>query len=360
MKKFTKVIIGLLIILIIAGAGAFFMYSDGLKAPSDENLEVVVKIEGGTNSVLAQLNEAGLIKNEMMASLHLRFHDYEFKAATYKLNKNMDFQTICNILEESEPQYIASISFTVIEGTSIPEYASSLATVLEVSEEEILTKWTDKVYLESLIEQYWFLDNEIIDDGLMFPLEGYLAPNTYFLSDSHLTIEAATKVMLDQTETVLEPYRAQIQEFMINGEIVSVHEFLTLASIVQSESLFLEDHSKIAGVFINRLETEVGGTNQLLQSDVTVNYANQVTKVAVTYSDLEVDSKYNTYKYPGLPVGPISSITPAIIESTLNYEKTDNFFFFAIKGGTVVYTKTYQEHLDKIQEAKDAGQWLED
>ncbi len=359
MKKIKIIIIALLIIVVVGISGAFYMYNDGLKAASKESQEVIVEIAGGQNQVLAQLDEAGLIKNEFMASLHLKLNDYEFIANTYVLDKNMDFDTICQILE-GDQKYVSSVSFTVIEGQSIPEYATSLSNALGITQEEVLAKWTNKEYLEQLVDQYWFLDREIIDDGLMFPLEGYLAPNTYSLSESDLTVEAATTLMLDQMEIVLEPYRDEMATFTIDGEVLSTHEFLTFASIVQSESLFEEDHSKIAGVFVHRLENDIDGTNQLLQSDVTVNYANQVTKVAVTYSDLEVDSKYNTYKYPGLPIGPISSVTPAIIEATLNYEETDNLFFFAIQGGEVIYTKTYQEHLDEIEIAKEAGLWLED
>ena len=81
---------------------------------------------------------------------------------------------------------------------------------------------------------------------------------------------------------------------------MTVHQFLTLSSVVENESLFKKDRPKIAGVFINRLNK-----NMPLQSDITVLYALQEKRVAVTNKDLQVDSKYNTYKNTGLPVGPV-------------------------------------------------------
>lgn len=356
MKKKMKIIIASSVAAIaLAIAIVVYMYFDGIKEVSSKGEEVVVTISGGTSKVLDQLDKAGLIKSKTAASVYLKLNSYNFKANTYVLNKNMNLKTICQTIETADFKYLLKDKLTVLEGTTIPEYATVVGQKLNISQNDVLTKWCDKEYLSSLVKEYWFLDESVLEDGLLFPLEGYLAANTYFITDQIPTIESVTKLMLDQMDTNLTPYKQQIQDFKINGKTVSMHEFLTFCSVVECESLFEEDRAKIAGVFIHRLEI-----GMKLQSDVTVNYANQVTKVAVTYNDLEVDSKYNTYKYKGLPAGPISSVSNDIIKSCLSYEKTDALFFFAIKGGTVVYTNDYDEHLAKIKEAKANGQWLED
>lgn len=354
-KKIKMIIAGVSVTVVIIFAVLAYMYFDGIKAPSSKEEEVVVVISGGPSSVLAQLDEAGLLKNKMVANIHLKLNSYNFKANTYVLNKNMDLESICKTIEKADFKYLLKDKFTVLEGSTIPEYADVVAKKLNLSQTDILKKWCDTEYLNTLVEKYWFLDESILEDGLMFPLEGYLAPETYFITEKEPSIESLTTMMLDQMDTNLTPYKDKIKEFKIKGEVVEMHDFLALASIVQCESLFPEDHSRIAGVFMHRLEKPMR-----LQSDVTVNYANQVTKVAVTYDDLNVDSKYNTYKYDGIPVGPISSVSVELIEACLNYEKTDYEYFFAIKDGTVVYTKSYDEHLAKIAEAKANGQWLED
>lgn len=354
-KKVKIIIASSITVVVLVIAIVTYMYFDGITAPSSKDEEVIVTISGGTDSVIDQLDEAGLLKSEMAASVYLKLNDYDFKANTYVLNKNMDLKTICKMIETADFKYILKDKFTVLEGTTIPEFATVVAQKLKISQNDVLNKWCDKEYLSSLVEEYWFLEQSVLDDGLMFPLEGYLAANTYFITEKTPTIESVTEMMLEQMDSNLTPYKQQIQDFKINGKAATMHQFLAFSSVVECESLLEEDRSKIAGVFIHRLET-----GMKLQSDVTVNYANQVTKVAVTYNELEVDSKYNTYKYAGLPAGPISAVSLDIIKACLNYEKTDALFFFAIKGGTVIYTNTYEEHMTKIQEAKASGQWLED
>ncbi|MFV0393945.1 MAG: endolytic transglycosylase MltG [Coprobacillaceae bacterium] len=356
MSKKLKIIIGSIVVCLALMIGAaVYIYNDGQKAVSSKDEEVVVEISGTNAMVLNQLDEAGLIKNKMVANIYLKLNSYSFKANTYILNKNMDLDTMFSIIESGDFDHLLKTKFTIIEGTNIPTVAEEIAKTLEITSDEVLQKWCDSEYLSSLIEKYWFLDESILNDGLMFPLEGYFAAETYFVSEKEPTIESLTTLMLDQMDTNLTEYKDEIENFTINGEKVSMHDFLTFTSIVQSESLFEEDHKKIAGVFMHRLEV-----GMKLQSDVTVNYANQVTKVAVTYNDLQVESKYNTYMYEGLPVGPIANVSKELIESCLHYEKTDNLFFFAIQGGEVIYTKTYEEHLAEIERYKEEGLWLQD
>ena len=124
-----------------------------------------------------------------------------------------------------------------------------------------------------------------------------------------------------------------------------MHEFLALSSIVENESLFEKDRPKIAGVFINRLNEDMA-----LQSDITVLYALQEKRVDVTYADLEVDSKYNTYKNTGLPVGPVCAVSASTMDDVLNYEKSDYLYFFATENGEVIYSKTLEEHEKVVEE----------
>ena len=259
----------------------------------------------------------------------------------------MDLQKILTILE-GDKDYISAAKITILDGYRIPECAQQVAKGLEIDSTEVLEKWTNKEYLQTLVEKYWFLDESILGADIMFPLEGYFGPETYVITSKKTSIEDVTKMMLDQMDRNLSTYKDKISNFMISGNKVSMHQFLSLASVVQCESSGQkEDQAKIAGVFMNRLEKPMR-----LQSDVTVNYANQIKTVAVTYNHLSVDSKYNTYKYEGLPVGPISTVSTNIIEACLNYQKTDNLFFFALKDGSVIYSKTYEEHQQVVKENK--------
>lgn len=362
MRKKQKIIIGVIIAVLIVVFSLLFFYFNGQKAVSSKSEEVVVEISGSTNAVLNQLDEAGLIKNKTVASIYTKLHKHDFKANVYVLNKNMDLETILKILE-GDKKYISTARITILDGNTIPECASKVAKALDIEvdttnlndeqilaakTQKVLEKWTNKEYLQTLVDKYWFLDQSILGDEIMFPLEGYFGPETYIITSKKTTIEDITKMMLDQMDKNLSTIKDKIAQFKINGNNVTVHQFLSLASVVQCEaSKQKEDQAKIAGVFMHRLEKPMR-----LQSDVTVNYANQVKTVAVTYNHLEVDSKYNTYKYEGLPIGPISMVSNDIMESCLNYQKTDYLFFFALKDGTVIYSKTYDEHQQVVKENK--------
>ena len=216
-----------------------------------------------------------------------------------------------------------------------------------IDENKILEKWTDQAYLKKLIKKYWFLTDDILTDGIYYPLEGYFAPETYFLTQED-NIESITKMMLDPMEKHLQKYKTHIESFKVGNQTLSIHQFMTLSSIVQRESpTNSQDQQLIAGVLINRLNKQMP-----LQCDVTVNYGNQVVKIAVTHNDLSNDTKYNTYLYKGLPVGPISAVSTEMIQSVLNYKESEYYYFFATQDGKVLFAKTYEEHQANVKSNK--------
>lgn len=350
MCKKTKLLAIIIIIMICIVGGSLIYYFNGISAVSSENKEVIVEIPKGSSGseIIQILDDNGLIKSEFCAKLFLKMNSYNFKSNGYILNENMSLAKMLSILEGKDKQYISNIKITVIDGQTIPEFAQNIAKNTELKYEDIIAKWNDKAYLQTLIKNYWFLTDAILQEGIYYPLEGYLAPETYFFTSETANIENITKVMLDQTEKHLAKYKDEIENFQVNNKKLTIHEFITFSSIVQRESpAHHNDRCMIAGVFINRLNKPMR-----LQSDVTVNYGNRVTKVDVTYSDLNSDSKYNTYRYDGLPIGPISSISTDVLNDTLNYKKNDYYFFFATKEQKVLYAKTLQEHQENVSKNK--------
>jgi UPF0755 protein len=189
------------------------------------------------------------------------------------------------------------------------------------------------------MEKYPFLTEEIFRDNIRYRLEGYLAPNTYqFFHETDA--KTVTEKILDQQLVVYNTYKDQIEA---SGH--SIHEIYTLASIVQYESGKPDDMKMIAGVFLNRLKD-----GWPLQSSVTVCYAmdedNGENWLACEASaNAEFDSPYNTYKYPGLPPGPIVNPGAEAIEAVLNPTESDYYYFMAdVSTGQVYYAKTLDEH----------------
>ena len=129
-------------------------------------------------------------------------------------------------------------------------------------------------------------------------------------------------------------------------------EVVTLASIVDEETLFDEENSRVAGVYINRIEKGIP-----LQADPTLKFAlGDFTRQRILNDDKKIDSPYNTYKYRGLPPGPISIPSISAIESVLNYEK-HNYIFFCAKAdfsGYHAFARTLAQHNRNARAYQDA------
>lgn len=343
-KKKLVILLAVAAVIVIGAAAGVFMYNDGIGAvdsKSDEAVTVDIPSGSGAMQIIEILDENGLIKNKTMAKIHVKLSGYDsLQANTYIFTKDMDLKEIMTAINTGDFNYLSKNLLTIVEGSTIPQAAAAISEKLNISSDELIALWDDRDYLYSLIEKYWFLTDEILQDGIMYPLEGYLYPETYTVTDQNITAEGITEQILDYTDSVLSERKDDIEAFGM-----TVHEFLSLTSVVESESLFEEDRPKIAGVFMNRLEEGMP-----LQSDITVLYALQEKRVNVTYDDLEVDSPYNTYKYTGLPIGPVCSVSAPVMDDTLAYEKSDYLYFFAKEDGTVIYSKTLEEHDKAVSE----------
>ena len=343
MKK-SRLIIALFIAIAVLAAACFFFYNSGIGAadPGDDEL-ITVSIPSGSSAsaIVDILDENGLVKNKTMAKLHVRIGGYDsLQANSYLFRRNMTLPEIMEAINTGDFEYLSKNAFTVIEGATIPQAAESISENMPFTRNELIEKWSDRAYLNKLIDKYWFLSEEILKDEIMYPLEGYIYPETYIVTSENPTPEEVTEMILDMTDKILSERKDEIASMDM-----TVHEFLSLAAIVESESLFENDRPIIAGVFINRLKKEMP-----LQSDITVLYALQEKRVNVTYKDLEVDSAYNTYMHAGLPAGPVCSPSAPAMDDVLHYEKSDYLYFFATKDGKVIYSKTLAEHEKAVNE----------
>ena len=338
-KKITSklVIIGVILVAIVASLAVF--YTSGLKATGTSDQTVVISVQSGDTyyGLLDTLEEEGLIKNKLVAKVYLKLNNIsQLQVNDYELNKGMSLEEIVEAVSTGDFKYLLKYKMTVPEGLTIKEVATIVAKQIGQTEDAILNKWDDESYVRELCEDYWFLNSEeILDDEIYHPLEGYLYPETYTLTMKEPSIDYITRAMLDMTGAALENYKDDITDLGW-----TVHEFLSFASVVERESLFDKDRPTIAGVFMNRYKD---GMN--FQSDITVLYVLGRTGVKLSFAEIEsADSPYNTYLYNGLPVGPISNVSKTTIESCIEYEEHDYYYFFAKEDGTVVYGRTNAEH----------------
>ena len=168
-------------------------------------------------------------------------------------------------------------------------------------------------------------------------LEGYLYPDTYLLDD--VSAEGLVRCQLKEFEQIFtSKFEKRCKELGL-----SVHELVTLASIIERESGTTEEMKNVSSVFWNRLKA-----GWKLESCVTVGYVLEKPSVILTLKELAVDSPYNTYKYPGLPPGPVCNPGLSAIEAALWPAKTNYFFFVATGKGYNDFSETIAEHNQKV------------
>ena len=339
-KKILIILISILVVILIM-IGLYFY---GLTSVSKNSEEVTFTITRGTGkrAIINDLYEAKLIKSKIAATIYVGLHrNLIMQAGTYTLDRRDSTQDIINKISIGDV-LDDSIKITFIEGKRVTDYIKQITDKFDYSEEDILKVLENPEYLKKLINKYDFLDESILNNDLYYSLEGYLFPATYiFAKDS--SIEAILEKMLDKSEEVLDNYITRI-----NASGYSVHEILTMASIIENETMQKEDRAVASAVIHNRLNR-----NMSLGMDVTAYYgARKALNETLTTEDLNADNAYNTRNtsFIGLPVGPISNPSASSIEAALNPSSDTYLYFYADKGGKLHFANTYEEFQGLIAE----------
>ena len=202
-----RIILTAVIIAVVVITGGSVLYLGGLGAAAPEDTETVtVEIPEGSGAsyIIDILDQNGLVKNKNCAKIHARIGGYDsLQANSYMFSKSMTLPEIMDAINTGDFNYISKNKFTIIEGATIPQAAESIAAELPVSSDDIIKKWSDKSYLKELINKYWFLSEDIMKSGIMYPLEGYIYPETYFVTNDSPTIEEITDMILSKTDEEL-------------------------------------------------------------------------------------------------------------------------------------------------------------
>ncbi|EIJ78974.1 aminodeoxychorismate lyase [Bacillus methanolicus PB1] len=339
-RKIVLIIaIVLFLAVCIAALGGYIYIKSALKpvdpdSKTEKNIEIPI---GSSVSGIAQvLEDDGIIKDARVFKYYVKFkNESGFMAGDYKLKPSMSIPEIIERLKTGKAMQEVIFKITIPEGKQLKQIAGIIAEKTNKNEEEVFNKLNDKSFVKTLMAKYPdILTDEIMNKNVKYPLEGYLFPATYPFYKEHPTIEEIVSVMLDKTKSVLKEYTGQMEK-----KQYSVHQLLTMASLIEEEATEKADRDRIASVFYNRIKTGMP-----LQTDPTVLYAKGKHQERVLYEDLEVDSPYNTYKHKGLPPGPIANAGTMSIEAALNPEKTDFLYFLATADGDVIFTKTLDEH----------------
>ncbi len=353
MKIFRNIAAIILVILGITILSLCTIYNINIKAVDkndDSKIEIVIPQGTSKKEVGNILEENGLIRSSTFFSIYIKLFDTkDFKASTYYLSKNMDLKEIINVLENGNSYNPDQIAITFKEGINIRKLATLIQDNTNNSYDDVINTLNDKEYLDELIEKYWFITDSIKNDKLYYSLEGYLFPDTYYFSNKSVTVKEIIEKMLDKMEKVLEEYKDEIE-----NSSLSIHEILTLASIIEKEGK-TQDFAMISSVFYNRLKLKMA-----LGSCATAYYGMGMDfdEVGIATSEMMSNiNDYNTYILTSLPIGPISLPGLNAIVAAIKPDESDNLYFLSDNEGVTYFFKTLQEQTAKKNELIQSGKW---
>lgn len=332
-KKKSKPIIVIAVVLallIIIGA-PYIKELVSTTSTEGEIVKIEIPMGASTEEIGKILKENGLVKSVTVFKVRAKLSDNGSKMnyGTFNLNDGMCIPDIIDALAGTYYKR-PTVMFTVPEGFSVQQIASRAEALGICSKSDFLKALEDDY-------SYGFLKDVPYVDGVHYRLQGFLYPETY-----EFYMDATAHDIIDR---MLSQFEKETKDVKIPKD-TTLYEVVTIASMLEREALLDSEMPRIAGVIQNRLEK-----GMRLQVDAAVQYA--VTKgeyniKRVTYDDLEIDSPYNTYKIPSLPIGPISSVSVTGMKAAINPEKHDYLYYHTDtqkNDGSHIFTKNYDEHL---------------
>ena len=316
------------ILLIVVLWLAFDVITDFVGTKSGDIITVVAENGESFSDVAKKMDKEGIIKYGFVFKRYAigKGADRTLKAGSHSMYKNMGYKrAVDELINHGTGNN--TVKLTVPEGYELKQIAESVEAQFGIPKDEFL-KAAKKDYGISYAKDAPKRD---------IRLEGYLFPDTYEFY-KNVSADEIVKAMLNKFGDVwTDEYSERCKELGMTTD-----EVIILASIIEREAGSVSEMGRVSSVFHNRLEIGMA-----LQSCATVQYILPERKDVLAIADTKIDSPYNTYRYPGLPEGPIANPGKAAIEAALYPEDTDYLYFRVNEDGVTLFSKTLTEHNSK-------------
>ena len=328
----------LVAILLVILAGSFvFLRSDRPVSKDAKNVVYVVNPGDGARDIAQGLEKAELIRSEryFLFTVWRRGSQAKFAAGAFELSPSMTTGEIETRLTGGKP-ISNERNVTILEGWTIDDIAEYLEKEGVASQKEFYAEVGESAkFVQAGSLPDWASSYPVLA-GLpaTASLEGYLFPDTYRIyADGGA--KALVRRMLDNFEAKLTPELRK--EIAASGR--SIRDIVIMASVIEREVRGAEDSAMVSDVFWKRVDAGKG-----LEADSTVNYITGHSKPSVSYAETRIDHPWNTYKYRGLPAGPIGNPGMTAILAAIRPKSNPYWYFLTDEAGTVYYGKTLEEH----------------
>ncbi len=317
----TKMFVWVFLIMVLVGIGVLgLIYSTKFPAPKDFPQDTILNIEEGTTlkEVARILEEGHIIRSKTIFQTFaiILGGDRSIVAGYYGFKEAIPVYEVARRVARGDRQ-IPQFKITIPEGYTRAQMAEAFSLKFpEFNKTLFLEKTKDK--------------------------EGFLFPETYFFFPFS-TEDSVIKKMSDTFTKRMEKFKTEL-----SASLYSEKDIITMASIIEKEAKGDHDRAIISGILWKRMQRGIP-----LQVDATFMYINGKQSSELTLKDLAIDSKYNTYKYKGLPPGPIASPGEESIRATLYPEESPYLFYLHSDDGQVYFARTYEEHLQNKKKYLD-------
>lgn len=326
MRWIKRIVVLAFVIAIAAGAGAWLIHTRTMEPYRGyADPDVFVEIPSGTGPVGIgdRLVAAGVVRDALTfrAALLISGRARALKAGEYRFDQPM---APLDVIDKIARGDVYKRLLTFREGLTIADMA-------QVFEERGFG--TRDAFAQAAKNVALVADL----DGQAKDLEGYLFPETYSLPRNTPATAVVEQMVAGFKNALTEPMRAAAKE-----QGLTIRQLVTLASLVEKETAAAEERPIVAAVYRNRMKINMG-----MQADPTVIYALQKAGQYhgnLTRDNLQFDSPYNTYKYPGLPPGPIASPGRASLAAAATPANVDYLYFVSKNDGTHVFASTLAAH----------------
>ena len=348
-KRRFNILVYLLFVLVTSAilAGVGWLLINDLCAFNKEDITATIEVtaDDTVSTIADKLEDAGLIQYKWFFKLFASVADAKDKigTGTYELNTDMDYRALIVGMHNSSGNLNSdTVRITIPEGYTVSQIIHLMAEKGVNTEENLLEAAKTASF------SYEYINNNSED---ISRLEGYLFPDTYDFYLNEKPANALNRLIKNFDSKLDDDLLAQAE-----ARGYDLKKIITIASLIEKETDGT-DQAKIASVIYNRLEGsgDKGGTYGLLQIDAALLYALPDHEGPITNADKQTDSKYNLYKYAGLPPTPIANPGLAAIEASLEPDTTDYYYYALGKDGKHHFSKTLQEHNEFLNSGNYAG-----
>lgn len=356
-----RIIVMIIILLAIVAGGVSFVihYQDSrdysaLNTQDKKSKQVKIKDDANVDEIADKLDNAKLLRSKSAFKHYVAAKNISDLKSGYYLFAPSD--TVAQIVKTLQHGGASAplnnqATITVREGETIDDIATDVNNKTKFSRADFLKAVNDKAFFNRLKAAYpGLLDSEASSKqvkDIRYLLEGYLYPATYNWKDANNVRELVNQ-MVAQSYLQLKDRFKSVKE---SG--LTVHEVLTLASLVEREGVDQTSRQTIAGVFLNRVDDKMP-----LQSDVATKYAMKTKKTNLSNKDVQSKNPYNLYRYAGYGPGPFNNPSLDSIDAVLNpIDRDKHYLYFVanLKTGKVYYSANYDEHLGKTGDVQDTN-----